>query len=392
MALQKIQLRPGINRESTSYANEGGYYDCDKVRFRSGFPEILGGWVRLSNATFKGACRALLNWITLSNENYVGVGTNQKYYVEWGGAYYDITPIRETTPAGAATFAATNGSSIITVTDTSHGAINGDFVTFSAAVSLGGNITADVLNREFEITYLTVNTYTIDVGVAANGSDTGNGGVNTVARYQINTGAELAVVGTGWGTGVWGRGGWGSAFAGDVTTDLRLWTHDTYGEDLVFAPRGGQLYYWDASLGLAVRGVYLKDAATAAGWGGDFVPTQTNQVISSGLSRIIIALGANNYDPTNPNTPFDPLLVRWADQENTFEWVPTALTQAGEQRLTAGSFIVCGRLTRQEILIWTNSALYSMQYIGPPFVFGFNLLMDNSILGLPFGNLDPSMI
>lgn len=377
MALQKIQLRPGINRESTSYANEGGYYDCDKVRFRSGFPEILGGWVRLSNATFKGVCRALLNWITLSNDNYTGVGTNLKYYIEWGGAYYDITPIRETTTPGETTFSATNGSAVITVTHVNHGAVDGDFVTFSLTTGLGGVITSSVLNSEFQITYLTIDTYTIDVGVVADTSDIGDGGTNTVARYQINTGAELAVVGTGWGTGVWGRGGWGSAFAGGVTTALRLWTHDTYGEDLVFAPRGGQLYYWDASSGLAVRGVYLKDAATAAGWDGDFVPTQTNQVISSGLSRIIIALGANNYDPTNPNTPFDPLLVRWADQENTFEWVPTALTQAGEQRLTAGSFIVCGRLTRQEILIWTNSALYSMQYIGPPFVFGFNLLMDN---------------
>ena len=368
-------MRPGVNREGTNYSNEGGWYDCDNIRFRSGFPEKIGGWVRLSASTFKGVCRSLWNWVTLAGSNLLGVGTNLKYYIESGGLYYDITPIRKTT-TGTATFAATTGSSTITVTDSLHGCLVGDFVTYTLATSLGGAITATVLNQEYQITaILTTSTYTINVVTLANASDTGNGGGATVAKYQVNVGTVAQVPILGWGAGGWGLGTWGVGAA--TNTQLRLWTNDNYGQDLVIAPRNGVIYYWVASTGVTVRAQALSDLSTANGFSGDYVPKQTLEVSASSIQRFIISFGANSYFAGDPNTPFSPMLVRWSDQDNPYQWVPDITNQSGEFPLSHGSSIVSYINTRQEILIWTDSALYSMQYLGPPYVWGFNILMDN---------------
>jgi hypothetical protein len=382
MPLQKLQFRPGLNREGTDYSNEGGWYDGDKIRFRSGFPEKIGGWTRLSDNTYIGTARIMWNWIDLDGTNYLGVGTNQKYYIERGGEYNDVTPIYHTSTtleAPSGPFTATTGSSVITVVDTTYTPNIGDWVTFSGAVSLGGDITATVLNAEFQIVTVDIGTtsYTIDCGVAATASDTGHGGGAVTAEYQVPIGLDIWVVGTGWGAGPWGRLGWGSGYTSGIGTQLRLWSNDNFGQNLVIAPRGGSIYYWLDLTGVNVRAQSLSTLATAAGFAGQFVPHTTNAVSASSIQRFIIAMGANSYDPADANTEFDPMLVRWSDQENPYQWVPAATNQSGEFRLSNGSFIVTYKNTRQEILIWTDSCLYSMQYLGPPYIWGFNILMDN---------------
>ena len=375
MPLQKLQFRPGLNREGTDYANEGGWYDGDKIRFRSGFPEKIGGWTRLSASTFMGVCRAMWNWVTLGGANLLGLGTNLKYYIENGGIYYDVTPIRKTT-TGTATFAATPSSSILTVTDAAHGCIVGDFVTYTLAVSLGGAITATVLNQEYQIVSVpTANTYTINVVTLANASDTGNGGGATVAKYQVNVGTVTQIPLVGWGGGGWGLGTWGVGSTSN--TQLRLWSNDNYGQDLVIAPRNGGIYYWVADTGTSVRAQPLSDLATLEGYSGAYVPYKTLGVSASSIQRFVIAFGANPYFSGVPLTEFNPMLVRWSDQQNPFQWVPDITNQSGEFPLSHGSSIVSYINTRQEILIWTDSALYSMQYLGPPYVWKFELLMDN---------------
>ena len=375
MPLQKLTFRPGVNREGTNYSNESGWYDCDNIRFRSGFPEKIGGWIRLTANTFQGVCRALWNWVTLGGSNLLGVGTHLKYYIEVGGVYNDITPIRSTT-TGTATFAATNGSAVLTVTDAAHGCIVGDFVTYTLAVSLGGAITATVLNQEYQIVSVpTANTYTINVVTLANASDVGNGGGATVANYQINIGSATAIPVVGWGAGGWGLGTWGIGTSSN--TELRIWSNDNYGQDLVIAPRNGEVYYWEASNGVTVRAKFLSALSTAAGFAGDYVPNQTLEVSASSIQRFVICFGANPYVSGTPNTTFNPMLVRWSDQDNQYEWVPAITNQSGEFPLSVGSTIITSINTRQEILIWTDSALYSMQYLGPPYIWGFNILMDN---------------
>ena len=637
MPLQKIELRPGINRESTTYSNEGGYYSGDKIRFRSGFPEKIGGWTRLSNNTYLGTCRALVNWASLTGNNYVGVGTNLKYYIELGGTYADVTPIiavsiynskmsvpyttlngtitaesttliltstvgfapsgvikidieqiyygsisgntlsllargyNSTTPAAHTTGAGV-GTSTITFNDTDNDGQNNDFVTCAGTAGFAG-ISDSALHMEHQITkvidsyfYFTVaetalgtlsnvaitgingqfscavsspikavfgnsvvisgvnsgggsiagyvnptkywiiaanaggTTFTLsdtqnglpidsaagtpvgltftatkeafsksaDTGhglssivltgitgaftcastnlavgktvgitgdwvgtgsisgytspktyyiILTNGTTTftlsdtpggaaitttagiptpsatggpffGLGGGGTLeSQYQVHAGLDIYTVGLGWGSNVWGRSTWGSAGTTGLGQQLRLWTHDNYGEDLIFAPRGGAIYYWASSGGISSRGVALSDLATAQAavppYDGAFVPKTTNQIIMSGDSRFVVALGANSYDPTNSNTAFDPMMVRWSDQENPYQWVPAVTNQCGEYRLSNGSYIVCGQTTRQETLIWTSNALYSMQYLGPPYVFGINLMSGESSIMSP---------
>jgi hypothetical protein len=665
MPLQKLQFRPGLNREGTDYSNEGGWYDGDKIRFRSGFPEKIGGWTRLSNDTYLGICRSLWNWINLGGTNYLGVGTNIKYYIEDGGIYNDITPfiapsrnltdpfttvdgsatvtVRDTGyspsagdyvvfsggsavggltitgeflietilspqeytitanttatstvvrppggggtvgvqyeyPSGAADFSIgtgwgagpwsptitsvlgnnpftlVSGSSVVTVTQTANGYLTnaGSFVigqqykivsvgstnfvaigaednevgtVFTATgvgtgsgtasiawvaflgvaplntatieygfsgtvgietgtVGLYGHdpepLDADILNNTFEITYVDANTFTIvlpsetagsfrvnnvytitSVGttnfvaiggtasavvtgsisgttltvtgvtsgtlavgtyitgagitagtnITALGTGTGGVGTYTVSASQTVSsttitgqpavGTTFTATGPGSGTGEasitapydmpnaggnnvvvypqFGTRPWGSGFDGGVAQQLRLWSNDNFGQDLVIAPRGGSIFYWSAIVGLNSRAVLLNTLSTAAGFNGAYVPTTTNQVVASSIQRFIIALGANPYapPPASANTAFNPMLVRWSDQENPYQWVPAATNQSGEFTLSNGSFIMCGRSTRQEILIWTNSALYSMQYLGPPYIWGFQILMDN---------------
>jgi len=390
MPLQKLQFKPGINRENTNYAGEGGWYDCDKVRFRSGFPEKIGGWQNLAASvagvfyTYKGVCRNLWNWITLNSSNLLAVGTEQKLYVENGGAYYDITPIRNTATINNNPFAITSGSKLVTVTDTAHGATVGTYVTFSGAT--GANYT--VFNAEYEIVAVVdANSYQIILSTAASATGSG-GGASVSAAYQVNAGSSLYSPSTGWGIGPWGRDGWGEEYSGttvvEATNQLRLWSLDNYGQDLVSAPREGAIYYWVADTTTSPpRAVTLKSLALAAGYDDDFVPNSVYEIHTSGVQRFGICIGANPYDPTDPDTTFDPMLVRWSDQENIYQWVPAADNQAGELRLSHGSRLVTGRHGRQEFVVWSDSAIYSMQYLGPPYVWGINLLMDGISIASP---------
>tara|TARA_R110000737_G_scaffold203417_1_gene222433 strand:+ start:280 stop:2163 length:1884 start_codon:yes stop_codon:yes gene_type:complete len=383
MALTKLEFRPGINRDVTSYTNEGGWVDGDKIRFRMGFPEKIGGWEKYSSSTFLGTCRALHNWIGLDTSNLLGIGTHLKYYIEQGQGFYDITPIRKTS-VNATTFSASAGAgSTITVTNNSNGAVQNDFVTFSGAATLGGTITAAVLNQEYQIVQiLTGNSYTIVAkdptsgsAVAANSSDTNNGGGSVTATYQINVGLNTEVGGTGWGAGTFGRSTWGSGLGGGITTvtELRLWSHDNFGEDLLLNPRDGAIFYWDKTNGTGVRAVDLT-AVT----GHNEVPVIAKQILTSDTDRHVIAFGTN---PEGSSTQ-DSLLIRFSNQESLVDWAATATNSAGDLRIGAGSTFVKAIQTKREIVIWTDTALHSMRYIGPPFTFGIQQLASNiTIMG-----------
>jgi hypothetical protein len=376
MPLKKLVFVPGINRENTNYGNEGGWYDCDKVRFRSGNPEKIGGWSRLSNNTFLGTARNLWNWVDFNGDDYLGIGTSLKYYIENGGVYNDVTPIFFTSVL-LNPITATNGSSILTITDIGYHPSIGDTIIISGAVTLGGAETAVVLNNAFIVVGTpSGTTYTIDTGVVATAGDTGGGGATVTIQYEYPIGVDAQSTGMGWGVGPYGRGGYGSSYASTIATQLRLWSADNYGQDLVIAARGGAIYYWKDSTGLTVRAQSLGALATTAGYAGGYVPVATYQIIASAIQRFIIAMGSNPYTPGVPNSDFDPMIVRWSDQANPYQWVPAITNQSGEFRLTHGSYIMQSIVTRQETLIWTDSSLYSMQYLGPPYVWGFNLLMD----------------
>jgi len=383
MPLTKLQFRPGINREITSYSNEGGWYDCDMVRFRYGVPEKIGGWQQDSSSTFLGTCRALHTYVSLAGSVYTGVGTNLKYYIYLGGTFNDITPLRSTTSAGDVTFSATNGSSTITATDTSHGAVANDFVTFSGAATLGGLVTAAVLNQEYQIaTIVNANSYTFTAKdtsgneVTANASDSGNGGGSTVGKYQINTGLNSTVFGTGWGTGTWGRGTWGSSSTPTVSDTLRLWSHDNFGEDLIFNVRDGGIYYWDTS----AKTLGTDRAVTLASLDTDSaIPTIAKQVLVSDRDRHIVAFGCDGETTIGTQ---DPLLIRFSDAESTTTWNALATNSAGELRVGSGSEIICAVETRQQIIVFTDSSLHAMQFLGPPFTFGISQVSENiTIMG-----------
>ena len=474
MPLTKLQFRPGINREVTSYSNEGGWRDCDKIRFRFGYPEKMGGWQKFTEETYDGSVRALHNWIALDGSDFLGLGSHLKYYIEEGQTLNNITPIRSTTSAGDVTFAATNGSATITVTDTGHGAFQFDFVTFSGAASLGGVITATVLNQEYQVSRVVdANTYEITSAVAANSSDSGNGGSSTVGTYQINVGLDTAVGGTGWGAGLYygvtngalqttvneggtltagdttitvasttgivasdvvligdelilvggvssndltscTRGhsgttaashadgsvvrlalgnadsaddfsGWGDASSGGLTTttQIRLWSHDNFGEDLLINPRDDEIYYWDRTNNVTTRAVKLN---TITGTKRS-VPTKAKQVLVSDRDRHVIAFGSDGLNSSSSATDGDgiqdPLLIRFSDQENPTEWFPTSTNTAGDLRLGAGSTFVQAVETKREILVWTDTALTSMRFIGPPFTFGLQQLSSNTTIMSP---------
>ena len=440
MPLQKILFKPGVNRENTRYTTEGGWYECNKIRFRQGNPEIIGGWQRISEYTYDGVCRSLWNWITLDSQNLVGVGTNTKFYIENGGGYNDITPIRSTVTINANPFLG-NGSTTVTVTDTAHGATTGSYVTFSGATGTY----ATTFNAQFQLTVIDANTYTISTAptvIAAGAS----GGSSVVAAYQVNAGAPYQVPLTGWGAGGWGLGTWG---VGSTTaSSIQLWSQMNYGEDLVFGPRGGGLYYWDAGGGLSTRGVALNtlggtvtftnasptvvtstilytegaalqfnattsmptgvsanttyyvfevdgltfklldsagDAVNASSTGtGVYVslivdaPVVQNTLTVSDSSRFIIVFGTNDYGSSS----IDPMLIRWSNQDDIYNWTPDATNQAGFTRLSHGSQIITTVQTRQEIVVFTDSSVYSLQYLGPPYVWAPQLLGDNiSIAG-----------
>ncbi len=478
MPMTALKFKPGIVSDITSYSNEGGFVDGDKVRFRFGFPEKFGGWEKYSPNQYLGSARRLHNWVALDSSDFMGIGTHLKYYIEEGQTFNDITPIRVTTGAGDVTFAATNGSTTITVTDPAHGANEKDFVTFSGAATLGGTITATILNAEFQISsIISSNAYTITSSVAANSSDTGNGGSSVVGAYQLNVGLDVTVGGTGWGAGQWsgttsgalatqlaealdasetaidvdsatgitagdlilieeelitvgtissntlGTGGgpstrgasgtdaathadntlvrlatgnadsandfvgWGNAAS--VTTpgaQIRLWSHDNFGEDLILNARDGGLFYWDKTNGLGNRAVELSATSTYSG--ETSVPTIAKQVLVSDQDRHVIVFGCDglgaNSSATQGNGVQDPLLIRFSSQENPVDFFPTATNTAGDLRLGGGSTFVQAVETKQQILVFTNKTLHAMKFIGPPFTFGLQELSKNITIMSPF--------
>tara|TARA_Y100001973_G_C5208258_1_gene343341 strand:+ start:7533 stop:9449 length:1917 start_codon:yes stop_codon:yes gene_type:complete len=390
MPLQKLQFKPGVNKETTSYTNEGGWFDVDKVRFRFGLPEKIGGWLKKSTNSFLGTCRALHPWVSLNLDKFIGLGCDAKYYIEQSGVYYDITPIR-TNAATGITFAATNGSSILTVTHTNHGATQGDFVIFSSVTNangLGGQITKAILQQEYKIDdVVDANSYKIrartvqdlsDISVNgvytpttvnADGSDTGNGG-GTTGQYQVNSGIDTSIASNGWGVGTWGRAGWGEAATINLATDtLRIWSHDNFGEDLLMNVRNGDIYYWDATNGVSTRAVKLSDLA-----GSTKAPTIAKQIMVSDKDRHIIAFGCDTEG--NPGVQ-DPLAIRFSSIESLTDWETLPTNTAGELRLGSGSEIITAQETRQQILVFTDESLYSMQFLGPPLTFGINLISEN---------------
>jgi hypothetical protein len=444
MPLKKIVLRPGVNRENTRYTNENGWYESEKVRFRQGTPEKIGGWQRFSSSTFVGVCRSLWNWVTLNYQNLIGVGTNLKFYIENGGVYNDITPLRVTNALGASPFSTQINSTTVTVTDAAGGFLTGDFVTFSNATTVAG---LD-LNGEYQLTLASSTTYTITASSQASATTTG-GGSGVLAAYQIHVGAEYAVPLSGWGAGAWGSGTWG---VGTTTANpLRLWTQYNFGEDLIFGYQGGPIYYWNATYGVVpstmtvtiaspgvltlginptngdavvfqttgtlptgitagtvyyvinASGVTCNISATYGGvaintsvsqsgvhqlsvrgipltslGGANGVPIIQNLVFVSDASRFVFAFGCNAYGSTTQ----DPMQIRWSDQESLTDWAPSATNQAGDLRLSHGSKIVSVAQSRQEVLVWTDSSLYSLQYVGAPLVWSSQLVGDNiSIAG-----------
>jgi hypothetical protein len=434
MPLTKILFKPGVNRENTRYTTEGGWYECDKIRFRQGNPEVIGGWERISTNTYLGVCRSMWNWTTLSNLNLLGLGTNLKFYVENGGSYYDITPLRVTTTLSTNPFTA-NGTTTVTVTAASHGASTGDYVTFSGATGTY----ASTLNAEYSITVVNANSYTITTLTALTAGSYGGSSVS--AAYQISVGSEYQQPLNGWGAGGWGAGTWGNG--GGSTAALRIWSQNNFGQDLVYGPRGGAVYYWAASGGVNTRGVALNTQGgsvtftaasptvvtltsvlsegtavqfaassslpsgisagttyylfnvngltanllttsgtqvnTATTGSGVYisllvdVPTIQNYLFVSDANRFVFAFGCNDYGSAVQN----PMLVRWSDQNNVLEWTPDATNQAGSIQLSHGSQIITAVQTRQEIVVFTDSTVYSFQYLGPPTVWGTQLLGDN---------------
>jgi len=406
MPLKKLQFRPGVNRESTTLANEGGWYDCDKIRFRSGYPEKLGGWAQdtgTAQATLQppsgsywGVCRSMWNWVTLAGNNLLGLGTNLKFYIQNGpgGQFFDVTPIRETATAVTNAFAVSSGSNIVTVTDSGHGAQTGDFVTVTYVGGAIGGMPASAIAGEHQITYISTSQYSF-VATSSATSNAGPTGTATFA-YQITTGLVVYTVASGWGAGGWGGSnvggsstGWGeAATTGGVGQQLRLWSQSNYGEDLIFNPRGGALYYWAVNANPTVfdRGTIIKAGDFIPGSGSitydSTTPSVANIVMVSDASRFVICFGTNDPTGVYATTAQDPLQIRWSQQEEFYTWTPAVTNQAGDYRLSRGSEIVAAQQTRQEILVWTDAAVYSMQYLGPPYVWGFQIMGDNiSIAG-----------
>jgi hypothetical protein len=373
MPFIKLQFRPGVNRDQTNYTNEGGWFACDKIRFRSGYPQKLGGWLAATSETFLGVCRQMFAWFTSYNDNFLALGTNKKVYIDVGGNYFDITPIRETTAAGAVTFAATNGSSVITVNDTAFGSSAGDFVTFSGVsvngLGVGGNITEAVLEQNYEIyEVINANQYTIiakspttGLPVTANASDTGNGGASVVGAYEIPIGNDAVTYGYGWGTGTWSRSTWGSGSTTPVALPQRDWWFDNIENDLVMNIRNGAVYYWargtnpSVLIPLSSRAVALSSLS-----GASDVPAEVMQILVSQTDQHLLAFGATPFG----GGVFDPLLIRWSNQSEPQVWTPTSTNSAGFLRISRGSAIIRALAVRQEILVWTDTTLYSLQYIG----------------------------
>lgn len=391
MPFIKLQFRPGVNRDQTNYTNEGGWFACDKIRFRSGYPQKLGGWLASISETFSGICRQMFGWFTSYNDNFLALGTNTNVYIEVGGNYFDITPIQTITAAGDVTFAAVNGSATITVSDTAFGYVAGDRVKFTgvaaAGLGAGGNITKAVLEQVYTIaTKINANSYTIEakspttgLPVLANANDVGNGGAAVVGNYLVPAGNPITVYGYGWGAGLWGRSTWGSGVDKPVVLIQRDWWFDQFENDLVMNYRNGGIFYWargtntNPAVPLAENAVPLSSLA-----GASDVPAEAMQILVSQNNAHLLAFGATPFG----GGAFDPLLIRWADQNNPQIWTPSATNSAGFLRVSRGSQIVRAIAVRQEILVWTESNIYSLQFLGTTDVFGLQEYADNiSIAG-----------
>jgi len=373
MPLQKLQFKPGLNRDQTNYSNEGGWYECDKIRFRSGYPQKIGGWLRYGTFTVAGICRQVFNWITTASDNYLALGTSKKLYIETGQILYDITPIRQTftTTATDNCFTTVNGSKTVTVAITAHGATDGDYVTFSGVVGSIGGIPEAQFNAEFIIDQITANSFTINLTTAATSSTSG-GGTTITAAFQISVGNDNASIGNGWGAGVWSRGAWGSGSGVPVVNPQRDWFLQNFDNDLVANIRNGAIYYWQYASGTGVRATLLS-ATTIDGVAPSDVPTQAMQTLVSQNDKHLLCFGATPFGGGS----FDPLLIRWATQDQPNVWTPQVTNSAGFLRVSRGSAIVCAIATRQEILVFTEGTLSSLQFLGTTDVFGLQELADN---------------
>lgn len=361
MALQKLSLRPGIVKDATPTSGKGGWYDADKVRFRNGFPEKIGGWTPVTTTRFLGTARSLLSWTALDGRNLLGIGTNLKYYIEMGGTIMDVTPVRRQVELTDA-LSTEDGSSLVYVADPSHGAHEGDFIEISGAQSIGG-IPAEAINKEHRVIEGGPNDYVIDVGVNATSTDLSSGG-DIEVKYQVNVGLDVYVAGVGWGADGWGVNGWGSPGEVGIGQQLTLWNNGVFGQTLIYGVRKGPLYVYDPTIHLGERGRPIE---------GNEVPLYHDTMVVSDISRFVIVFGTNDV----LSDVYDPLLVRWSDQEDYTEWMPSITNQAGSQRVSEGSYIVTALQTRQELLFWTDSAMYSMQYVGPPWVWAIDMQMSN---------------
>lgn len=386
MALRKVKFAPGVNKEGTDYTADQGWVDSDKIRFRQGNPEKIGGWQKYLLDSFEGVCRSLHAWSTLSSVKHIGVGTNLKFYITEGNSYKDVTPLRSTTSAGDVTFAASNGSSTLTVTDSGHGAVVNDFVTFSGAASLGGLIVASALNQEYQIASVAdANTYTVTAKdtsgdtLTANASDSGNGGGSVVGAYQINTGLNAYIASQGWGADGWGFGAFGSSTAISSGNQLRLFSQDNFGEDLIFNVRGGGIYYSDVSAGLTNRAVNITALS-----GASDAPTVALQIMVSDTDQHVIAFGCNAIG----SSTIDPLFVRFSTQESARDWTPTATNTAGGIRINSGSLIVGAVQSRQEIIVFTDRSVHSMRFVGGAFVFELSLISTDVSMISPNAGID----
>lgn len=379
--LRKIVFAPGINKEGTQYSAGQSWWDCDKVRFRKGRPEAVGGWEKYTDASYKGVARSLFDWGTAAAKSYLGIGTNLKTYIETGGAIYDITPIRLTTSGGDVTFSATTGDATITVTDATvggHGCSLGDYVTYTSATGLGGNISAAVLNQEYKVATVTsTSIYTIEAKdsngdpVLATAGDTLNGGASTVAEYQINTGTNSYVASSGYGVGTYGSGVYGGGGSLSFAGQLRLYSQDEFGDDLIFNPRVGGIFFWDESAIPVERAKDISD--TVAFPSSSNAPVTALQIMVSQVDKHVIAFGTNPIGSTD----IDPLLVRWSDQEDAFNWTPSATNTAGGQQLSSGTEIIGAVKTRQEKLVFTDKSIHAMRYSGSPYVYQFSVISEN---------------
>ena len=374
MPLISLKFKPGVNRDQTNYAGEGGWYACDKVRFLSGYPEKLGGWAKRTATQLVGSCRQMFNYITTFSDNFLCVGTSRKVYIEAGLEYYDVTPLRQTFTGLSNIFTTVIGETQVTVTITGHGASAGDFVTFSGVSADVGGISSATFNEEFEVVaVVSANEFTITSPAEATSSATG-GGSGISAAFQINTGSATAAYGYAWGAGVWGRGTWGSDAAYPVVTFQRDWWFANFDNDLVMNIRDGAIYYWerglltDPSTALTTRAVLLSSLA-----GASDVPDQAMQILVSQNDKHLLAFGCTPYG----GGVSDPLLIRWANQDDPTDWTPSPTTSAGFLRVSRGSRIIRAIATRQEVLIWTESTLSSLQFLGTTDVFGLQEMADN---------------